>query len=231
MTIPTPNVPESPRTVLVTGGGRGIGRVIADRFEALGDKVAVLDLEPPEPHGHMLSVGADVSDPDSVNAAFDQVEAVLGPVEVLIANAGIIRDGLMIRMSDKDFGAVMRVNLGGAFYCARRAARGMLKLKRGRIVFTGSVVGLYGGNGQVNYSSSKAGLVGLARSITRELGSRHITANVVAPGFSQTKMPETLKPETQAQYLEALPAHYFGTVEDVAAAVEFLASPGAAYIS
>lgn len=170
-------------------------------------------------------------DTASVDAAFTAVEAELGPVEVLVANAGVTRDQLLMRMTDEEFDEVLDVNLKGAFRCARRAAKGMIRLRRGRIVLISSVVGLYGGAGQVNYAASKSALVGVARSITRELGGRGITANVVAPGFIDTDMTRALPDATQASYKAAIPAGRFAQPDEVAAAVEFLASPAAAYIS
>ncbi len=171
-----------PRSVLVTGGNRGIGRAIAERFLAQGDKVAVTSRSGDAPEG-ALAVACDITDSASVDAAFDQVEAAHGPVEVLVANAGITKDTLLLRMSDEDFSSVVDTNLTGTFRCVRRATKGMMRLRRGRIVLISSVVGLYGSPGQVNYAASKAGLVGIARSVTRELGGRGITANVVAPGL------------------------------------------------
>lgn len=214
-----------PRTVLVTGANRGIGRAIAERFVAAGDRVATITRSGQAPDG-VLGVAGDVRDSASVDAAFTAVEAALGPVEVLVANAGITRDGLLMRMSDEDFGDVLDTNLTGAFRCVRRASRGMIRLRRGRIVLISSVVGLYGTPGQANYAAAKAGLVGLARSVTRELGGRGITANVVAPGFIETDMTAALGAERQQAYLQAIPAGRFGGVEDVAAAVEFLADAG-----
>ena len=178
----------------------------------------------------MLAV--DVTDSASVDAAFTEAEGLLGgPIEVLVANAGITKDGLLMRMSDEDFDSVIDTNLAGAFRCARRASKGMIRLRRGRIILISSVVGLYGGPGQANYAASKAGLVGLARSITRELGGRGITANVVAPGFIETDMTAVLPEDTRKTYQAAIPAGRFATPEEVAAAVRFLASTEAAYIS
>ena len=174
----------------------------------------------------------DVTDSASVDAAFTEAEGLLGgPIEVLVANAGITKDGLLMRMSDEDFDSVIDTNLAGAFRCARRASKGMIRLRRGRIILISSVVGLYGGPGQANYAASKAGLVGLARSITRELGGRGITANVVAPGFIETDMTAVLPEDTRKTYQAAIPAGRFATPEEVAAAVRFLASTEAAYIS
>jgi 3-oxoacyl-[acyl-carrier protein] reductase len=220
-----------PRTVLVTGGNRGIGLAIARSFADAGDKVAVTHRSGEAPEG-LVGVRCDVTDSASVDAAFTEAEGILGgPIEVLVANAGITKDGLLMRMSDEDFDAVIDTNLAGAFRCARRASKGMIRLRRGRIILISSVVGLYGGPGQANYSASKAGLVGLARSITRELGGRGITANVVAPGFIETDMTAVLPEETRKTYQSAIPAGRFATPEEVAAAVRFLASTEAAYIS
>jgi 3-oxoacyl-[acyl-carrier protein] reductase len=166
-----------------------------------------------------------------VDAAFTEVEQQQGPVEVLVANAGVTRDQLLLRMSDDDFGTVLDTNLTGAFRCVRRASKGMIRLRRGRIVLISSVVGLYGNPGQVNYAASKAGLVGIARSVTRELGGRGITANVVAPGFVATDMTDALPEDTRAAYVKAIPAARFAQADEVAAAVRFLASDAAAYIS
>ncbi|MFH5822672.1 3-oxoacyl-ACP reductase FabG [Georgenia sp. AZ-5] len=218
------------RSVLVTGANRGIGRAIAERFVAAGDAVATIYRSGELPEGVHGVVG-DVRDTASVDAAFAAIEEHQGPVEVVVANAGVTRDQLLMRMSDEDFATVLDTNLGGAFRVARRASKGMVRLRRGRIVLISSVVAMYGGPGQVNYASSKAGLVGMARSITRELGGRGITANVVAPGFIDTAMTQALPEKKQQEYLGAIPAGRFGSVDDVAAAVEFLAGDAAAYIS
>ena len=225
-----PDPLHEPRSVLVTGAARGIGRAIAERFVAAGDRVATLYRSGELPTG-VLGVVADVRDTAAVDAGFSTVEAAHGPVEVLVANAGITRDGLLLRMSDEDFEEVLDVNLVGSFRVVRRASRGMIRLRRGRIVLVSSVVGLYGSPGQVNYAASKAGLVGMARSLTRELGGRGITANVVAPGYVDTDMTRALPDDLKATYLGAIPAGRFATPDEVAAVVEFLASPGAAYIS
>jgi len=219
------------RTVLVTGGNRGIGLAIARAMAAAGDRVAITYRSGTPPTG-LVAVQGDVTDSASVDAAFTEAEQKLGgPIEVLVANAGVTRDGLLMRMSDDDFDAVLQTNLAGAFRCARRASTGMIRLRRGRMVFISSVVGLYGSPGQANYAASKAGLVGLARSITRELGGRGITANVVAPGFIETDMTATLPPDRVAAYQASIPAGRFARPEEVAEVVRFLASDAAAYIS
>ena len=220
----------TPRTVLVTGGNRGIGFAIAQEFVAQGHRVAVTARSGEGPEG-TLTVRADVTDAAAVDAAFSEVEAALGPVEIVVANAGITRDTLMLRMSDEDFDAVVDTNLGGSFRVVKRALKGFLKAKFGRIVFISSVSGLYGNPGQANYSASKAGLVGMARSITRELGSRGITANVVAPGFIETDMTAELPEEQTAAYKKAIPAGRYGTAAEVAKAVAWVASDDAGYIS
>ena len=220
-----------PRTVLVTGGNRGIGLAIARAFVEAGDNVVITHRTGAPPEG-LQGVICEVTDSASVDAAFTEAEEKLGgPVEVLVANAGITRDTLMMRMSDDEFDSVINTNLAGAFRCARRASKGMIRLRKGRIVFISSVVGLYGGPGQTNYSASKAGLVGLARSISRELGGRGITANVIAPGFIETEMTAELPEDRKKTYLSAVPAGRFAAPEEVAAAVRFIASPEAAYIT
>ncbi|GAA1752105.1 beta-ketoacyl-ACP reductase [Nostocoides vanveenii] len=219
------------RNVLVTGGNRGIGQAIAEAMQAAGHTVLITSRSGEAPDG-LTAVQGDVTDTESVDAAFKAAEEHFGgPVEVVVANAGITKDGLLMRMSDDDFEAVIDTNLAGAFRCARRASAGMIKKRFGRIVFISSVVGLYGGPGQTNYSASKSGLVGLARSITRELGGRGITANVVAPGFIETDMTAELPEDRQKAYKAAIPAGRFATPAEVAAAVLFLASDEAAYIS
>lgn len=216
--------------MLVTGANRGIGRAIAERFVAAGDRVATIVRSGGAPDG-VLEVIGDVRDTASVDAAFTQVEAAHGPVEVLVANAGVTRDGLLMRMTDEDFADVLDVNLTGAFRVVRRASKGMIRLRGGRIVLISSVVGMYGSPGQVNYASSKSALIGMARSITRELGGRGITANVVAPGFIDTDMTKALPDDRQQAYLASIPAARFGQADEVAAAVQYLASPEAAYVS
>jgi 3-oxoacyl-[acyl-carrier protein] reductase len=218
------------RSVLVTGGNRGIGLAIARALSADGDAVAITYRSGEPPQG-LFGVGCEMTDTASVDAAFAAVEEHQGPVEVLVANAGVTRDQLLMRMSDEDFGAVLDTNLTGTFRCVRRASIGMIRLRRGRLIFISSVVALYGGPGQANYAASKAGLVGLARSITRELGGRGITANVVAPGFVETDMTAALPAPTREGYLKAIPAARFAQPDEVAAAVRFLASDGAGYIS
>jgi 3-oxoacyl-[acyl-carrier protein] reductase len=218
------------RSVLVTGGNRGIGLAIARALAADGDSVAITHRSGEPPEG-LFGVRCDVTDTAAVDAAFTEVEQQQGPVEVLVANAGLTRDQLLLRMSDEDFDAVIDTNLAGAFRCVRRASKGMIRLRRGRIVLISSVVGLYGSPGQVNYAASKAGLVGIARSVTRELGGRGITANVVAPGFVETDMTAVLPEETKAAYVKAIPAGRFARADEVAAAVRFLASDAAGYVS
>ena len=218
------------RSVLVTGGNRGIGRAIAEAFIAAGDQVAVTTRNGDAPEG-ALGVRCDVTDPASVEAAFAEVEEKHGPVEVLVANAGITRDTLLLRMSEDDWSSVIETNLTGTFRVAKRAAKGMLRLRRGRIVLISSVVGLLGSAGQVNYAASKAGLVGIARSMARELGSRSITTNVVAPGFVETEMTAVLPEEKQAEYKAQIPLGRYAAVDEVAAVVRWLASDEAAYIT
>ncbi|HWL59827.1 MAG TPA: beta-ketoacyl-ACP reductase [Microbacteriaceae bacterium] len=218
------------RVVLVTGGNRGIGRAIAEAFLAAGHPVAVTSRGGTGPEG-ALAVTADVTDGASLDAAFAEVEAALGPVGILVANAGVTKDTLLLRMSDEEFDSVVDTNLGGAFRVVKRATKGMVRARYGRIILISSVVGLLGSAGQVNYAASKSGLIGIARSITRELGSRGITANVVAPGFIETDMTAALPEAQQDAYRQQIPAGRFATPEEVARVVRWLASDEASYIS
>lgn len=218
------------RSVLVTGGNRGIGLAIARAFSAAGDKVAITYRSGEPPEG-LFGVRCDVTDQAAVEAAFDSVESQQGPVEVLVANAGITRDKLLLRMAEDDFTVVLDTNLTGSYRVAKRAARSMLRARRGRLIFISSVVGLLGSAGQANYAASKAGLVGLARSLARELGSRNITANVVAPGFVSTDMTEALHEERRSEILAQVPLGRYATADEVAAVVRFLAGEDAAYIT
>ncbi|MCP2328157.1 3-oxoacyl-[acyl-carrier protein] reductase [Hamadaea flava] len=221
------------RTVLVTGGNRGIGLAIAQAFAKQGDRVAITHrgswdtATAPD----LFPVTCDITDPAAVDAAFATVEQELGPVEVLVANAGITDDTLLMRMSEEQFGRVLETNLTGAWRCAKRASTKMVRGRWGRMIFISSVVGLYGGVGQVNYAASKAGLVGMARSITRELGSRNITANVVAPGFIETDMTAKLPEERQAEYKKAIPLGRFATPDEVAGVCTWLAGESAGYVT
>jgi 3-oxoacyl-[acyl-carrier protein] reductase len=225
------DVPEpEPRSVLVSGGNRGIGLAIARAFLALGDSVAVTSRSGGGPEG-ALHLTCDVTDPAAVEQAFADVEAAHGPVEVLVANAGITADTLLLRMSEDAWDSVIQTNLTGTFRLTKRAAKGMLRLRRGRIILISSVVGMLGSAGQVNYAASKSGLVGIARSLTRELGSRSITANVVAPGFIETDMTSVLTDDQKSAIMGQVPLQRYGTVDEVAAAVTWLASPGGAYVS
>jgi 3-oxoacyl-[acyl-carrier protein] reductase len=220
----------TPRTVLVTGGNRGIGRSIAEEFVRQGHRVAVTVRSGEGPEG-TLSVKADVTDPASLDAAFAEVEEKLGAVEILVANAGITRDTLLMRMTDEEFEDVINTNLNGVFRVLRRATKGMIKARFGRVILIGSVVGLLGSAGQVNYSAAKSALVGMARSVTRELGARGITANVVAPGFIDTDMTAALPAAQQDEYKTKIPAGRFAQPEEVAKVVAWLASDEASYIS
>lgn len=221
---------QTPRTVLVTGGNRGIGFAIAEEFVRAGHRVAVTARSGEGPVGSM-SVVADVTDGESLDAAIAQVETALGPIEVLVANAGITRDTLLLRMSDEDFESVVNTNLTGVFRVLKRVTKSMLKQKFGRVIFIGSVVGLLGSAGQVNYSATKSALVGMARSVTREMGSRNITANVVAPGFIDTDMTAELGEDLAKSYREKIPAGRFASPEEVAKVVRWLASDESSYIS
>ncbi|PUA80181.1 3-oxoacyl-ACP reductase FabG [Nocardioides currus] len=220
----------APRSVLVTGGNRGIGRAIAEAFLANGDHVAVTTRQGGAPEG-ALDVRCDITDAAAVDAAFAEVEAAHGPVEILVANAGITHDTLILRMSEEDWSSVIDTNLTGSFRLAKRAAKGMLRLKRGRIIFISSVVGLLGSAGQVNYAASKAGLVGMARSLARELGSRSITTNVVAPGFVETDMTGVLTDEQKQTIKAQVPLGRYAATDEIASAVTWLASDGAAYVT
>jgi 3-oxoacyl-[acyl-carrier protein] reductase len=218
------------RVVFITGGNRGIGYAIAQEFIEQGHKVAVTVRSGVGPEGS-LSIKADVTDSSSLDEAVAKAEKELGPIEVLVANAGITKDTLLLRMSDEDFEQVIDVNLNGVFRIVKRATKSMIKQRFGRVILVGSVVGLLGSPGQVNYSSAKAALVGMARSITRELGGRGITANVVAPGFIDTDMTADLDPLQQKQYLDRIPAGRFAAPSEVAKVIRWLASDDASYIS
>lgn len=219
-----------PRSVLITGGNRGIGRAIASTFLALGDSVAVTSRSGEAPDG-ALAVACELTDPASVSAAYDEVEAAHGPVEVLVANAGVTRDGLLLRMSEDDWESVIDTNLTGSYRLVKRAAKSMLRQRSGRIILVSSVVALTGSAGQVNYGASKAGLIGLARSLAREIGSRGITVNVVAPGYVETDMTAQLPEELKAEYQTRIPLQRFARPEEVAETVAWLAGPGAGYVT
>jgi beta-ketoacyl ACP reductase len=216
--------------VLVTGGNRGIGLAIATAFAEQGHKVAVTHRGSGAPEG-LFGVRCDVTDSAQVDAAFAEIAEAHGPVEVLVSNAGITDDTLLLRMSEEQFTRVLDANLVAAYRVAAKAARGMLRARWGRMVFVSSVVGLSGGAGQANYAASKAGLVGFARSIARELGSRNITANVVAPGFVATDMTEALSEERQAEIKRQIPLGRVAAPAEVASAVTWLASDAAAYVT
>lgn len=220
----------SPRSVLVTGGNRGIGRAIAEAFIAEGDNVAVTTRSGGAPEG-ALELKADVTDAAALEAAFKAAEEAHGPIEILIANAGITADTLLLRMSDEDWDSVIATNLTGSFRLARRAAKGMMRQRKGRIIFISSVVGLLGSPGQVNYAASKSGLVGMARSLARELGPRNITANVVAPGYVDTDMTAVLSDEQKEGIRSQVPLGRYADPAEVAGAVLWLASPSAAYVT
>lgn len=218
------------RVVLVTGGSRGIGLAVARRFASLGDSVAVTYNSTPPPDD-LFGVRCDVTSTDQVEAAFAAVEEKFGPVEVLVSNAGITKDTLILRMAEADFASVIDANLTAAFRVAKRAAQGMLRQRKGRIILMSSVVGLLGSAGQSNYAASKAGLVGLARSLARELGSRSITVNVVAPGPVATDMTAALGEERLRTLTESVPLGRMASPEEIAGVVAFLASPDAGYIT
>lgn len=219
-----------PRTVLVTGGNRGIGRAIAQAFSASGDDV-VVTYRSGEPPDGLFGVRCDVTDAEAVDQAFTEVEQKFGRVDVLVANAGITRDQLLLRMSDEDFTSVLDTNLTGAYRVTKRAVRGMLRSRHGRIVLISSVVGLLGSPGQTNYAASKAGLVGFARSLVRELGPRGITVNVVAPGYVETALTDVLTPERQEQIKQQVPLGRTATTDEIAGVVRWLASDEAAYVT
>jgi 3-oxoacyl-[acyl-carrier protein] reductase len=227
---PTENDGADGRVVLVTGGNRGIGLAMAQAFAANGDRVAVTHRGSGAPDG-LFGVECDVTSGEQVDAAFAAVEAELGPVQVLVSNAGMTDDTLLLRMGEDSFQRVVDANLTGAYRVAKRAAQGMLRARAGRMIFISSVIAFYGAPGQANYAASKAGLVGLARSIARELGSRSITANVIAPGFIDTDMTAGLTEARRAEVLAGVPLKRYGIPDEVAAAALFLASDAAAYIT
>lgn len=218
------------RVVLITGGSRGIGLATAQRFAALGDKVAVT-YNTSAPTGDFLAVQCDVTKQEDVDRTFAEVEEKLGPVEILVSNAGITRDGLLLRMKEQDFVDVLDANLTGAFRVSKRATQSMLRARKGRIILVSSVVGLLGQAGQANYAASKAGLVGFARSLARELGSRSITVNVVAPGPVDTDMTRALGEEKLQAFAALVPLGRIATTDEIAGVITFLASPDAAYIT
>ncbi|RAG85166.1 3-oxoacyl-[acyl-carrier-protein] reductase [Streptacidiphilus pinicola] len=218
------------RSVLVTGGNRGIGLAIARAFAEAGDKVAVTYRSGEPPEG-LLGVKCDITDSEQVDLAFKEIEAAHGPVEVLVANAGITRDTLLLRMSEEDFTSVLDTNLTGTFRVVKRASKAMLRARKGRVVLISSVVGLLGSAGQANYAASKAGLVGFARSLARELGSRNITINVVAPGFVDTDMTAVLSDDRRAEIVSQVPLGRYASTAEIASAVRFLSSDEAAYIT
>ena len=221
---------DSTSIALVTGGNRGIGLAIAKALKADGHKVVITYRSGTPPTG-FDAVQMDVTDSQSVDAGFTKIESEFGQPEIIVANAGITKDTLVMRMSDEDFESVIDANLTGAFRVSKRATKGLLKLKRGRLIFVGSVVGALGSAGQVNYASSKAGLVGMARSFARELGSRSITANVVAPGFVETDMTSTLDEKRRNEIASSVPLGRFSTAQEIADVVAFIASPQASYIT
>jgi 3-oxoacyl-[acyl-carrier protein] reductase len=218
------------KVALITGGNRGIGLAIANKFKDDGYQVVVTHRSGNSPTG-FEGVIMDVTDSESVNSAIASIEKKYGRIDVLVANAGITKDGLVMRMSDADFDSVIDTNLNGAFRVARACTRGMMKQKSGRMIFIGSVVGMLGSAGQVNYAATKSGLIGMARSFARELGSRGITANVVAPGFVDTDMTAVLDEGRKTEIVSAVPLGRFCSADEIAGVVAFLASPEAAYIS
>ncbi len=221
---------EQSRVVLVTGGSKGIGRTIAESFRDAGYRVAATYRSGGVPDG-VLGVVCDITDQGQVDQAFETIEAELGPVEIVVANAGVTKDTLLMRMSDEDWNTVIDTNLTGTFRVVRRASRAMMRARFGRVILISSVVGLLGSAGQINYASSKSALVGMARSLARELGSRNVTANVIAPGFIETDMTAVLDEATIADYTKRIPAGRLGSVDDVAQAALFLAGDHAGYIS
>lgn len=218
------------RVVLVTGGSRGIGLACARRFAALGDHVAVTYNSSPPPEG-LFGIKCDVTSTEEVDAAFKAIEEKFGPVEILVSNAGITKDTLLLRMSEADFSAVVDANLTASFRVVKRATQGMLRARKGRIILMSSVVGLLGSAGQANYAASKAGLVGFARSLARELGSRSITVNVVAPGPVETDMTAALGEERLKELTAQVPLSRMATADEIAGVVEFLAGPDSGYIT
>ena len=218
------------RVVLITGGSRGIGLACAQHFQSLGDKVAIT-YNSTKPTNDFFSIKCDVTSQVEVDTAFAAVEEKFGAVQVLVSNAGITKDLLLLRMNENDFTSVIDANLSGAYRVCKRATQGMLRAKSGRIILMSSVVALLGSAGQANYAASKAGLVGLARSLARELGSRSITVNVVAPGPVETDMTAALTDEQRARMIDAVPLGRIATTQEIAAAVAFLASQDAAYIT
>lgn len=218
------------RVALVTGASRGIGARVAEVLRDAGFRVATMDRSRTPPEG-VLATSADITDPAQVDAAFSLIEAELGPVEVLVANSGVTHDTLLMRMSEADWQRVIDVNLTGTFHVLKRATRPMMKARYGRIVLISSVVAMLGSAGQVNYAASKAGLIGMARSVARELGPRGVTCNVVAPGFIETAMTASLSDELRAGYLARIPVGRLGSTDDVAAAVGFLCSEQSGYLT
>lgn len=220
----------APRLVLVTGGNRGIGLSIAQAFKAAGDQVVVTHRSGSAPEG-LDGVIMDVTNSESVSSGFKEIEERFGAVDILVANAGITKDGLSLRMSEEDFESVVNTNLTGAFRSTQKVLSGMMKKKSGRVIFIGSVVGMLGSTGQVNYASTKSGLIGMARSFAREYGSRNITFNVVAPGFVETDMTAVLSEELRAKYVAQIPLGRFCSTDEISGVIKFLASPEAGYIT